>query len=66
VTGGSGFVATHCLLQLLEAGYRVKTTPLTLAPGSGIGVFAKPHEQVCFPGVMGVSPGGHLSASVST
>ena len=26
VTGGSGFIATHCILQLLEAGYRVRTT----------------------------------------
>src|SRR4051812_35156859 len=26
VTGGSGFIATHCILQLLAAGYRVRTT----------------------------------------
>jgi nucleoside-diphosphate-sugar epimerase len=26
VTGGSGFVGTHCILQLLNAGYRVRTT----------------------------------------
>jgi nucleoside-diphosphate-sugar epimerase len=26
VTGGSGFIAMHCILQLLEAGYRVRTT----------------------------------------
>lgn len=26
VTGGSGFIATHCILQLLAAGYRVQTT----------------------------------------
>lgn len=26
VTGGSGFVAIHCILQLLNAGYRVRTT----------------------------------------
>ena len=26
VTGGSGFIATHCILQLLNAGYRVRTT----------------------------------------
>jgi nucleoside-diphosphate-sugar epimerase len=26
VTGGSGFVGAHCILQLLEAGYRVRTT----------------------------------------
>lgn len=26
VTGGSGFIAGHCLLQLLQEGYRVRTT----------------------------------------
>lgn len=26
VTGGSGFIAGHCILQLLEAGYLVRTT----------------------------------------
>lgn len=26
VTGGSGFVAVHCILQLLEKGYEVRTT----------------------------------------
>ncbi|HTE32348.1 MAG TPA: aldehyde reductase [Chryseolinea sp.] len=26
VTGGSGFVGAHCILQLLQKGYRVKTT----------------------------------------
>ncbi|WP_293303997.1 SDR family oxidoreductase [Pedobacter sp. UBA5917] len=26
VTGGSGFIAVHCILQLLNAGYRVRTT----------------------------------------
>jgi dihydroflavonol-4-reductase len=31
VTGGSGFIATHCMLQLLAAGYRVRTTVRSLA-----------------------------------
>jgi nucleoside-diphosphate-sugar epimerase len=26
VTGGSGFIGSHCILDLLEAGYRVRTT----------------------------------------
>ena len=26
VTGGSGFIAGHCILQLLEQGYVVRTT----------------------------------------
>jgi nucleoside-diphosphate-sugar epimerase len=31
VTGGSGFIAAHCILQLLKAGYRVRTTVRSLA-----------------------------------
>lgn len=31
VTGGSGFIGAHCILQLLERGYRVRTTVRTLA-----------------------------------
>src|SRR5262245_21667238 len=31
VTGGSGFIATHCILQLLSAGHRVRTTVRNLA-----------------------------------
>lgn len=30
VTGGSGFVAAHCMVQLLNAGYRVRTTVRSL------------------------------------
>src|SRR5271166_3838349 len=30
VTGGSGFIGAHCILQLLDAGYRVRTTVLSL------------------------------------
>ena len=30
VTGGSGFVAAHCILQLTAAGYRVRTTVRSL------------------------------------
>lgn len=30
VTGGSGFVGVHCILQLLNAGYRVRTTVRSL------------------------------------
>ncbi|WP_343697331.1 hypothetical protein [Flavobacterium sp.] len=26
VTGGSGFIAVHCILKLLKEGYTVKTT----------------------------------------
>lgn len=30
VTGGSGFVGAHCILQLMEKGYRVRTTVRSL------------------------------------
>jgi nucleoside-diphosphate-sugar epimerase len=30
VTGGSGFVGAHCIVKLLEAGYRVRTTVRSL------------------------------------
>ncbi|MEO8611844.1 MAG: aldehyde reductase [Chloroflexota bacterium] len=30
VTGGSGFIGAYCILQLLEAGYRVRTTVRSL------------------------------------
>lgn len=30
VTGGTGFVGTHCIMQLLKAGYRVRTTVRSL------------------------------------
>ena len=30
VTGGSGFIAGHCILQLLEQGFEVRTTVRSL------------------------------------
>src|SRR5688572_2091667 len=30
VTGGSGFIAAHCIIQLLRAGYQVRTTVRSL------------------------------------
>jgi len=30
VTGGSGFIGAHCIIQLLQAGYRVRTTVRSL------------------------------------
>jgi nucleoside-diphosphate-sugar epimerase len=30
VTGGSGFIAAHCIIQLLNAGYHVRTTVRSL------------------------------------
>jgi len=55
VTGGSGFIGAHCILQLLEQGYRVRTTVRALSreadmramlrqggaePGEALGVVA--------------------------
>jgi nucleoside-diphosphate-sugar epimerase len=34
VTGGSGFVGTHCIIALLNAGYRVRTTVRALSKSS--------------------------------
>jgi nucleoside-diphosphate-sugar epimerase len=31
VSGGSGFIATHCILQLIQKGYRVRTTLRSLS-----------------------------------
>ncbi|MDX2276133.1 MAG: aldehyde reductase [Hyphomonadaceae bacterium] len=31
VTGGSGFIAAHCIIQLLQAGYTVRTTVRSLS-----------------------------------
>ena len=36
VTGGSGFVGAHCILKLLEAGYRVRTTVRSLDREPGV------------------------------
>lgn len=36
VTGGSGFIGAHCILQLLNAGYRVRTTVRSLAREAGV------------------------------
>jgi len=36
VTGGSGFIGAHCILQLLAAGYRVRTTVRSLARESEV------------------------------
>jgi dihydroflavonol-4-reductase len=36
VTGGSGFIGAHCILRLLGAGYRVRTTLRSLGREAGV------------------------------
>jgi dihydroflavonol-4-reductase len=41
VTGGSGFIGAHCILQLLDAGYRVRTTVRSLDREPGVRAMVK-------------------------
>jgi nucleoside-diphosphate-sugar epimerase len=41
VTGGSGFIGAHCILQLLNAGYRVRTTVRSLDREAGVRAMLK-------------------------
>lgn len=52
VTGGSGFVGAHCILQLLQQGYRVRTTVRSLAREADLRAMLK---------VGGADPGPSLS-----
>jgi nucleoside-diphosphate-sugar epimerase len=52
VTGGSGFIGAHCLLQLLNAGYRVRTTVRLRNREAGVRAMLK---------AGGAEPGGALS-----
>jgi nucleoside-diphosphate-sugar epimerase len=53
VTGGSGFVGSHCILQLLPAGHQVRTTIRDLRREGGVRAMlkeggAKPGERLSF------------------
>ncbi len=52
VTGGSGFVGIHCILQLLNAGYHVRTTVRSLQREADVRAMLK---------VGGLEPGDALS-----
>lgn len=52
VTGGSGFIGAHCILQLLDAGYRVRTTVRSLQRETDVRAMLK---------VGGAEPGAALS-----
>ncbi|MGB6199107.1 MAG: NAD-dependent epimerase/dehydratase family protein, partial [Candidatus Acidiferrales bacterium] len=51
VTGGSGFIGAHCILQLLDAGHRVRTTVRSLAREGDVRAMLK---------VGGAEPGDRL------
>jgi nucleoside-diphosphate-sugar epimerase len=52
VTGGSGFIGTHCILQLLAAGYQARATIRNLKRESDVRAMLK---------VGGADPGNNLS-----
>jgi nucleoside-diphosphate-sugar epimerase len=52
VTGGSGFIGSHCILQLLQAGHEVRTTVRNLKREGDVRAMLK---------VGGVEPGDRLS-----
>ena len=52
VTGGSGFIGAHCILQLLNAGYRVRTTVRSLKREADVRAMLR---------VGGAAPGESLS-----
>jgi nucleoside-diphosphate-sugar epimerase len=52
VTGGSGFIGAHCILQLLNAGYRVRTTLRSLTRAGEVRAMLK---------VGGAAPGEAIS-----
>lgn len=56
VTGGTGFIAQHCILALLDAGYRVRTTLRTMAREAEV----RRHLQAG-----GAEPGDRLSFVVA-
>lgn len=53
VTGGSGFIGAHCIVQLLHAGYRVRTTVRSLKREAEVRAMLK---------AGGVEPGERLSS----
>jgi nucleoside-diphosphate-sugar epimerase len=45
VTGASGFIGMHCILQLLEQGYQVRGTVRSAAKGEHLRQILQPHSQ---------------------
>jgi nucleoside-diphosphate-sugar epimerase len=53
VTGATGFIAQHCMLQLLEAGYEVRGTARTSGRTSEVVATLSPHLSVDARGRLG-------------
>ncbi len=67
VTGGSGFIGAHCILQLLEAGYRVRTTVRSLQREADVRAMlktggAEPGEALSFVAADLMSDAGWVEA----
>jgi nucleoside-diphosphate-sugar epimerase len=67
VTGGSGFIGAHCILQLLDAGYRVRTTVRSLTREADVRAMLKaggtePGEALSFAAADLMSDAGWLEA----
>ena len=68
VTGGSGFIGAHCILQLLNAGYRVRTTVRSLKREADVRAMlrvggAEPGESLSFVAADLMSDGGWPEAA---
>jgi len=66
VTGGSGFIGSHAILQLLAAGYKVRATVRNLSREGDVRAMLKvggylPHESGAVRGGPGASPAEQLS-----
>jgi len=65
VTGGSGFVGAHCILQLLDAGYTVRTTVRSLASEPAVRAMLGTHgatDALSFVGAELTSDAGWAAA----
>ena len=60
VTGGSGFVAGHCIVQLLEKGYEVRTTVRSLAKEAGV------REVLATAGIASDAPLSFVTADLTS